>query len=110
MSTQISTERLRLYREGFSFDSERDCNAARELLEHISALEAELATAKQDSARLRWARGDPENVASRQQIEAILTHADSLDAARSMIDAAMSRLGAREKISRRSRGGEGINA
>lgn len=41
-----------------------------------------------DSARLIWAFGDPENGATRQEIEQLLMHATTLDESRFMIDAA----------------------
>lgn len=40
----LTSEQLRFYSGGFSFDSDRDCIVARDLLGHIAALESQLNT------------------------------------------------------------------
>ena len=52
----LAKDKLRLYREGFCFDSERDTVAARDLLGHIAALESRLNLATQTLENIKSKR------------------------------------------------------
>lgn len=56
---------------------------------HIGMLLAHIGATECDTERLRWAFGSPDQGASREQIEHILMHADTLEEARELIDTAM---------------------
>ncbi len=58
-----------------------------EILCDLAELRLDLAEARKDTDRLKWAFGDPENGASRKQIEKLLMHCCTLEEAREMIDA-----------------------